>query len=193
MLVLKNRGNNSDNSHIWQLCINFTTIKQQSVANGFDVRTRINCSRQRHDRNCLGHGARCTQRSCQHPMHSLRDQQAGLFSQYYCRPLCSDHNFVVVELLLVLAKISLLNLTKRSEFRTLESFEDGVEIHPRTYSESAPRYRINKNAWKVATALGSKHGYVLPHGGLGRPAQQTDSQLSLLMTLSKAVKQPPVI
>ena len=81
---------------------------------------------------------------------------------------------------------------KRSEFRTLQSFEDGVEIHPRTYSESAPRYRINKNAWKVATALGSRHGYVLPHGGLGRPAQQTDSQLSLLMTLSKAVKQPPV-
>ena len=36
----------------------------------------------------------------------------------------------------------------RSEFETLANFETGVQIKPRAYSEAAPRFRVNKNAWK---------------------------------------------
>ena len=40
--------------------------------------------------------------------------------------------------------------------------------------------------WKiVASALGKSHGYILPHGSLGRCAQKTEGQLNMLMTLTK--------
>ena len=60
-----------------------------------------------------------------------------------------------------------------------------MKINPEVHSEDSPRFRVNKSAWCVASALGQRHGYKLGSQPVQKTSQRTDSVESVVMLLVK--------
>ena len=62
-----------------------------------------------------------------------------------------------------------------------------MRINPEQYSEDCPRFRVNKSAWCVVTALGKDHGYKLG----SQPVQKTSLRNETVETVVMLLIKPP--